>query len=96
MSVIRKLFGWDGCCLRKRSAPRVYATDLCRAFGARMRIEAFVFTTLATNPKTRGGANHRSILQRVDAELARFALSPNGKPVVTETTEPDEFAEFED
>lgn len=27
-----------------------------------------------------GGANHRGIIQRVDAELLRFDLSPNGKP----------------
>lgn len=27
-----------------------------------------------------GGANHRGIIQRIDAELLRFDLSPNGKP----------------
>lgn len=35
---------------------------------------------LAADPKTVGGPNHRGILQRVDAELLRFDLSPNGKP----------------
>jgi hypothetical protein len=28
-----------------------------------------------------GGANHRGMIQRVDAELARFCLSPFGKPM---------------
>src|SRR3982751_7001573 len=35
--------------------------------------------TLALDPATRGGANHRGLLQRVDAELLRFNLSPCGK-----------------
>lgn len=35
---------------------------------------------LAADPATVGGPNHRGILQRVDAELLRFDLSPNGKP----------------
>jgi len=35
---------------------------------------------LAADPETVGGPNHRGILQRVDAELLRFDLSPNGKP----------------
>lgn len=35
---------------------------------------------LADDPETVGGPNHRGILQRVDAELLRFDLSPNGKP----------------
>lgn len=37
---------------------------------------------LAINADKRGGADHRARLQRVDAELARFALAPNGKPII--------------
>lgn len=28
----------------------------------------------------RGGSSHRAMIQRVDAELLRFDLAPNGKP----------------
>ena len=35
---------------------------------------------MARDPDLVGGANHRGLLQRVDAELLRFDLSPNGKP----------------
>lgn len=35
---------------------------------------------LADDMKLVGGANHRGVIQRVDAELLRFDLSPNGKP----------------
>ncbi|HVQ14383.1 MAG TPA: hypothetical protein VMS40_12365 [Vicinamibacterales bacterium] len=34
---------------------------------------------LAADPKMQGGANHRGLIQRVDAELLRFNLSPCGK-----------------
>lgn len=51
---------------------------------------------LALNPDTRGGANHRGILQRIDAQLLRFALSPIGKPLIEETpTLADPFSEFD-
>lgn len=30
-----------------------------------------------------GGASHRGMIQRVDAELLRFGLAPCGKPIVT-------------
>lgn len=36
--------------------------------------------TLAKDVEQVGGANHRGIIQRIDAELLRFDLSPNGKP----------------
>lgn len=39
---------------------------------------------LALDPGTRGGANHRGLLQRVDAELLRFNLSPCGKAIYEE------------
>ena len=51
---------------------------------------------LATSPEKRGGADHRALLQRVDAELARFALAPNGKPIVPDVPDEDPFDEFED
>lgn len=31
----------------------------------------------------RGGANHRGLIQRIDAELLRFNLAPCGKPVAS-------------
>jgi hypothetical protein len=31
--------------------------------------------------RDRGGANHRGLIQRIDAELLRFNLAPCGKPV---------------
>lgn len=36
---------------------------------------------LADNVELRGGANHRGLIQRVDAELLRFSLSPCGKAI---------------
>lgn len=36
---------------------------------------------LAADPLTRGAANHRGMLQRVDAELGAFNLRPFGKPI---------------
>jgi hypothetical protein len=51
---------------------------------------------IAVDPEQIGGANHRGILQRIDAELLRFALSPNGKPLIEEEPKvEDPFAEFE-
>lgn len=31
----------------------------------------------------RGGANHRGLIQRIDAELLRFNLAPCGKPIAS-------------
>lgn len=51
---------------------------------------------LATSVTERGMANHRGIIQRIDAELARFCLSPMGKPIVEEVEQPaDPFAAFD-
>lgn len=36
----------------------------------------------------RGSANHRGLIQRVDAELLRFNLAPCGKPMSQPATEP--------
>lgn len=36
---------------------------------------------LSSSVEMRGTANHRGIVQRVDAELLRFSLCPNGKAV---------------
>ena len=36
--------------------------------------------TLALDPDRRGGRNHRGVMQRIDAQLLRFDLAPNGKP----------------
>ena len=36
---------------------------------------------LGKRKKDRGGANHRGMIQRVDAELLRFNLAPCGKPM---------------
>ena len=35
---------------------------------------------LSQDAETRGTANHRGLIQRIDAELLRFDLAPNGKP----------------
>lgn len=45
---------------------------LCRNLALERRI--------AVDPDQVGGANHRGVIQRIDAELLRFDLSPNGKP----------------
>ena len=51
---------------------------------------------IALDPDQRGRANHRGIIQRIDAELARFCLSPMGKPLVEEAPRvEDAFAEFD-
>lgn len=39
---------------------------------------------LAQSVEDRGGANHRGLIQRVDAELLRFNLSPCGKAMFGE------------
>jgi hypothetical protein len=36
---------------------------------------------IAADVEQRGGANHRGMIQRVDAELLRFNLAPCGKPM---------------
>lgn len=35
----------------------------------------------ASSVADKGGANHRGLIQRVDAELAAFSLRPFGKPI---------------
>ncbi len=51
---------------------------------------------LASSPDTRGQSNHRGVVQRIDAELARYMLAPMGKPLVEPTVEPeDEWAQFD-
>lgn len=42
---------------------------------------------LACDVEARGGSNHRGMIQRVDAELLRFSLSPCGKAIYQ--AEPD-------
>lgn len=39
---------------------------------------------MANSVLDRGSANHRGLIQRVDAELLRFTLSPNGKAIYEE------------
>jgi hypothetical protein len=51
---------------------------------------------LATAAVTRGGPDHRALIQRLDIELARFCLAPIGKALwdpVPATEDP--FAEFD-
>ena len=50
---------------------------------------------LAANVEQRGGANHRGLIQRIDAELARFVLAPMGKPLVEQKAPEDEWAQFD-
>jgi len=35
---------------------------------------------MAADPEQRGAGNHRGLIQRIDAQLLRFDLAPNGKP----------------
>lgn len=42
----------------------------------------------ASSVNDKGSANHRGMLQRVDAELLRFNLSPCGKPVAEPLSKP--------
>jgi hypothetical protein len=52
---------------------------------------------LAGDREMRGGASHRGMIQRVDAELVRFCLAPMGKPLIEDAPPPDDpFAQFED
>ena len=37
--------------------------------------------SMAARKRGAGGANHRGMIQRVDAELTKFCLSPFGKPM---------------
>lgn len=50
---------------------------------------------LAADPDTRGQSNHRGVVQRIDAELARYMLAPMGKPLVSQAEPEDEFAQFD-
>lgn len=51
---------------------------------------------MAGDAKLRAGTHHRGIIQRIDAELARFCLSPMGKPLVEATPKDvDPFARFD-
>lgn len=51
---------------------------------------------LASEPEERGKANHRGVIQRIDAELLRFSLSPIGKPMASvEPEKKDEWTEFD-
>lgn len=78
------------------------------AFVARTltRASAFAFKLLCRNivleralsqdAEERGRANHRGIIQRIDAELARFCLSPMGKPLMVDAPKDDDpFAQFD-
>lgn len=51
---------------------------------------------LAKDADQRGNASHRGIIQRVDAELARFCLAPMGKPIVEVPAPVDPFDEFDE
>ena len=43
---------------------------------------------LKAHPGERGGPNHRGLINRVDAALLRFNLSPCGKPISAEAAKP--------
>lgn len=49
---------------------------------------------LAASPLGAAGPDHRGMMQRVEAGLARFRLTPDGKPVV-QTDAKDEWSEFD-
>jgi hypothetical protein len=51
------------------------------AVAFRMLCRNVVLEQILATGGERGGANHRGILQRVDAELARFCLAPFGKAI---------------
>jgi hypothetical protein len=53
---------------------------------------------LAAKPDERGRSSHRGVMQRLDAQLLRFCLSPIGKPLVEDRPAPaaDPFAAFDD
>jgi hypothetical protein len=51
---------------------------------------------IAVDVEQIGGANHRGIIQRIDAELARFCLAPMGKPLIDDAPKVvDPFEEFD-
>src|SRR5580765_8643117 len=68
-------------------AARTLTKGTARAFMVLCRNVALEHE-LAGDPALRGGANHRGILQRLDAELLRFNLSPCGKAIFTEDLQP--------
>lgn len=49
---------------------------------------------LRADPKRSAGADHRGMMQRVEAGRARFRLTPDGKPVLVEQPK-DDFEEFD-
>jgi hypothetical protein len=51
------------------------------ALGFRVLCRNVVLEQVLATGEDRGGPNHRGILQRVDAELARFCLAPFGKAI---------------
>jgi hypothetical protein len=52
---------------------------------------------LARDSERSGKGDHRGLIQRIDAQMARFGLLPLGKPMMAEPEKPvDPFAQFED
>jgi hypothetical protein len=49
---------------------------------------------LALSALAAAGADHRGMMQRVEAGLARFRLTPDGKPVARVEVK-DEWSEFD-
>ena len=50
---------------------------------------------LAAAPLAVAGPDHRGMMQRMEAGLARFRLTPDGKPPVVVEQPKDEWAEFD-
>jgi hypothetical protein len=50
------------------------------AFSFELLCRNIVLERSCANGEEAGNANHRGLIQRIDAELLRFDLSPNGKP----------------
>ncbi len=65
-------------------APFAFANGtLTRATSLAFRVlcqNIVILRQYAGSVQDKGGANHRGMIQRVDAELLRFSLSPCGKP----------------
>jgi hypothetical protein len=51
------------------------------AVAFRLLCQNIVLERLYASSVDKGGANHRGLIQRVDAELAAFSLRPFGKPI---------------